>query len=170
MINPWIYFLVFLKATLFSTGGPGSIPILHQDIIGKGWATETEFGQAISIGQFSPGPTGLWVISLGYISYGFWGAIFALIAVMLPPLLVLVVALGYKYIEDQSWVTAMMRGISLAIIGMVLTIAWSIIDQPGIDWRSCLIGAGALGLAASRRVHLLVILTLAGAAGYMLYK
>ncbi len=26
MINPWIYFLVFLKATLFSTGGPGSIP------------------------------------------------------------------------------------------------------------------------------------------------
>ncbi|MBV9227961.1 MAG: chromate transporter [Chloroflexi bacterium] len=170
MINPWIYFLVFLKATLLSTGGPGSIPILHQDIISNGWANEIQFGQAISIGQFSPGPTGLWVISLGYFTYGFWGAIFALVAVTLPPLLVLVVAVGYKRIENQEWVSSMMRGISLAVIGMSLTVAWSINNRPGVDWRSWLISAVALGLAASRRVHILIILALAGAMGYLIYR
>ncbi len=170
MINPWIYFLVFFKSTMLSTGGPGSIPILHQDVIGNGWATESEFGQAISIGQFSPGPTGLWVISLGYLTYGIWGTLLALIAVTLPPLLVLVVAAGYKYIEGQFWVSAMMRSLALAMVGMTLTVAWSINSQAKVDWKSWLISGGALGLAATRRVHVIFILALAGAAGYLLYR
>ena len=33
MINPFIYFLLFLKASLFSTGGFSNLPSLHQDLI-----------------------------------------------------------------------------------------------------------------------------------------
>ena len=39
MINPLIYFLLFLKASLFSTGGFSNLPSLHQDLIANGWAT-----------------------------------------------------------------------------------------------------------------------------------
>jgi chromate transporter len=170
MINPVLYFLFFLKATLFSTGSFGNMPSLHQDLIGQSWATESEFAQAISIGQLSPGPNGLWVISLGYFTYGEWGAIIALLAITLPSLIVLLLDAGYTYIKDQYWMNAMMRGVSLATVGMLLAIAWSITDQPGVDWRVWLIGAGALALAASRRVHVLVILGLAGMAGYLIYR
>src|SRR2546422_2464064 len=74
MINPFIYFLLFLKASLFSTGGFSNLPSLHQDLIANGWAKEVDFGQSIAIGQISPGPNGLWVISLGYLTYGYLGA------------------------------------------------------------------------------------------------
>ena len=70
MINPLIYFLLFLKASLFSSGGFSNLPSLHQDLLGNGWANDTDFGQSIAIGQISPGPNGLWVISLGYLTYG----------------------------------------------------------------------------------------------------
>ena len=87
MINPLIYFLLFLKASLFSSGGFSNLPSLHQDLIGDGWANEADFGQSVAIGQISPGPNGLWVISLGYLTYGLLGAVFALIAIVIPPFL-----------------------------------------------------------------------------------
>ncbi|MBE3561299.1 MAG: chromate transporter [Ktedonobacteraceae bacterium] len=169
MINPLLYFLLFLKASLFSSGGLSNLPSLHQDLIEPHWASDADFGQAVAIGQISPGPNGLWVISLGYLTYGFVGAFLALIAITLPPLLVLVVSATYNRIEHQRWVPGFMRGISLAIVGAMLTVVWSILRQPGVDWRGWLIAVTAFGLALTRRVPLIAILALAGIAGYVIY-
>ena len=170
MINPFLYFLLFLKASLFSSGGFSNLPSLHQDLIANGWAKEVDFGQSIAIGQISPGPNGLWVISLGYFTYGYLGAIFALIAITLPALLVLAVSAGYARIEKQTWVQGAMHGVSLAVVGILLTVVWTILHQPGVDWKGLLIAIGAFGLALSRKVNILIILGLAGLAGYFLYR
>ncbi len=170
MINPFVYFLFFLKASLFSTGGFSNLPSLHQDLLANGWAKETYFGQSIAIGQISPGPNGLWVICLGYLSYGYPGAALALLAITLPALLVLFVSAGYTRIEQQTWVQGLMRGISLAVCGILLTVVWSIIHQPGVDWRGWLIAAAAAGVGATGRVHLLLILAFAAGVGLLLYR
>ncbi len=170
MINPLLYFLLFLKASLFSTGGFSNLPSLHQDLISDSWATDIEFGQSIAIGQISPGPNGLWVISLGYLTYGFPGAALALVAIMLPAFFVLLVSAGYSHLEHQRWVQGFMRGVSLAVVGILLTVVTTIIRQPGVDWKGWLIGISAFGLALSKRVNILIILGLAGAAGYLLYR
>ena len=170
MINPFLYFLLFLKASLFSTGGFSNLPSLHQDLLSNGWANEADFGQSIAIGQISPGPNGLWVISLGYLTYGLTGALFALIAITLPALLVLFISAGYSRIEHQTWVQGAMRGVSLAVVGLLLYVVWTIMHQPGVDWKGYLIAAGAFGLALSRKVNILIILGLAGLAGYFLYR
>lgn len=170
MINPFLYFLLFLKASLFSTGGFSNLPSLHQDLLANGWAREADFGQSIAIGQISPGPNGLWVISLGYLTYGYLGALIALIAVILPALLVLAVSAGYARIERQAWVQGAMQGVSLAVVGILLTVVWTILHQPGVDGRGLLIALGAFGLALSRKVNVLLILGLAGLVGYFLYR
>jgi chromate transporter len=170
MINPFTYLLLFLKASLFSSGGFSNLPSLHQDLIGNGWAREAEFGQSIAIGQISPGPNGLWVISLGYLTYGYLGALLALIAITLPPLLVLAVSAGYTHIEHQPRVQGAMYGVSLAVIALLLTVCWTILYQPGMDWKGLLIACGAFALALSRKVNILLILGLAGLAGYLLYR
>jgi chromate transporter len=170
MINPILYFLLFLKASLFSTGGFSNLPSLHEDLLANGWAQEVDFGQSIAIGQISPGPNGLWVISLGYLTYGYLGALLALLAVTLPALLVLLVAAGYARIERQAWVQGAMDGVSLAVVGILLTVVWTILNQPGVDARGLLIALGAFGLALSRRVNVLLILALAGLVGYFLYR
>ncbi len=170
MINPLIYFLLFLKASLFSSGGFSNLPSLHQDLLANGWATEADFGQSIAIGQISPGPNGLWVISLGYLTYGYLGALLALIAITLPALLVLLISAGYARIENHMWVQGAMQGVSLAVIGLLLAVVWTILHQPGVDWKGLLIAAGAFGLALSRKVNILLILGLAGVVGYFLYR
>lgn len=170
MINPLIYFLLFLKASLFSTGGFSNLPSLRQDLLSLHWAVEVEFGESIAIGQISPGPNGLWVISLGYFTYGYLGVILALIAVTLPPLLVLGVAAIHARIEQQRWVDGLMRGVSLGVVGILLTVCWTILHQPGVVWSGWILGAVAFALAASRRVPLIVILALAGVAGIALYR
>ncbi len=170
MINPLIYFLLFFKASLFSTGGFSNLPSLHQDLLANRWAVDADFGESIAIGQISPGPNGLWVISLGYLTYGYLGAFLALIAIILPALLVLAVAAGYNRIEQQKWVAGLMKGISLGVIGITLTVCWTIIRQPGTDWRGWIIAVVAFGLALTRKVNLLLILSLAGLAGYLLYR
>jgi chromate transporter len=170
MINPLIYWLLFLKASLFSTGGFSNLPSLHQDLLARGWAKEADFGQAIAIGQISPGPNGLWVISLGYFSDGYLGAFLALLAVTLPALLALVVSAGYARIEKHAWAQGAMQGVSLAVVGLLLTVVWTILRQPGVDWKGLLIALAAFGLALSRKVNVLLILALAGLAGYLLYR
>ena len=169
MINPLIYFLLFLKASLFSTGGFSNLPSLHQDLLGAGWARDSDFGQSIAVGQISPGPNGLWVISLGYFTYGYPGALMALVAITLPALLVLVVSASFARIEGRPAVEGAMRGVSLAVVGLLLTVVWTILHQPDVDWTGLLIAAGAFALALTRRVNLLLILALAGLAGYVLY-
>lgn len=170
MIDPIVYFLLFFKATLFSSGGFSNLSSLHQDLIGNGWAHESDFGQSVAIGQISPGPNGLWVISLGYLTYGYLGALLALVAITLPPLLVLAVSALYGRIEHQIWVTPLMRGISLAVVSLFIVLVWNIMSGPDIDWRSWLIAAGAAGLALNKRINILVILALAGLIGYLLYR
>jgi chromate transporter len=170
MIDPLLYFLLFLKASLFSTGGFSNLPSLHQDLIANNWATEADFGESIAIGQISPGPNGLWVISLGYLTFGFLGAFLALIAIILPALLVLLISAGYTRIEHRRWVEGLMRGVSLAVVGILLTVVWTIIRQPGVDWKGWIIAVVAFGLAWSKRINILIILGLAGLAGYFLYR
>jgi chromate transporter len=170
VINPFLYWLLFLKASLFSTGGFSNLPSLHQDLLAKGWATETDFGRSIAIGQISPGPNGLWVISLGYFTYGILGAVFALIAITLPPLLVLVVAAQFGRIEKRRWTQGAMQGVSLAVLGLLVTVIWTILRQPGVDWKGLIIAAASLALSASHKVNLLIILILSGIAGYLLYR
>ena len=56
------------------------------------------------------------------------------------------------------------------MVGISLTVCWTILHQPAIDRAGWLIAAAAGGLAASRRLSLIAILGLAGAAGYVLYR
>lgn len=75
----------------------------------------------------------------------------------------------YTRIERQRWVQGLMRGVPLAVVGLLLTVCWSIISKSGIDWRSWIIASAAFGIGLTGRVNILLILGLAACAGYLLY-
>ncbi len=170
MINPLVYFILFFKASLFSTGGFTNLPSLRQDLIARSWAAPANFGEAIAIGQISPGPNGLWVVSLGYFTDGYLGALLALVAITLPPLLVLFIAGRYTRIERLPWVQGAMRGIAHAVVGLLITVVWTILHQPGVNLIGWFIAGAAFVLALSRRINVLLILVCAGVAGYFIYR
>ncbi len=169
-MNPLLFLWLFFKASLLSTGGLGNLPFLHKDLIGLNWVKESDFVTAIAVGQVSPGPTGLWSISLGYLAYGWIGAGLATLALSLPPLLVLVVNAFYNRMEHQPIVQNFTRGLTLGVVGLTLAVALGLAGSTVSDWRGILIAFGALGLAVSKRVPIIAILALAALAGYLFYS
>ena len=168
-MNLLLYFWLFLKASLFTTGGLGNLPLLHKDLIGLGWASEADFITAIAVGQVSPGPNGLWSVSLGYLTFGWTGALLATLALSLPPVLVLIVAGFYSRMEHSPRVQDFTRGLSLGVVGLTLPVTLGLAVSTVTDWRGALIACGAFALALSKRVPVVVILLLAGLAGYIFY-
>ena len=166
-MNPLLYFWLFLKASLFSTGGFGNVPLLHDELIPRGWATEAQFVEAMAVGQVSPGPNGLWVVSFGYLTYGIRGALLALLALSLPPLLVLAVERLYRRVKEHPAVEGFVRGLALAVIGIFAIVLMRLVQSAGLNGRSLVILLGSLALSATRRVPVVVILGLAAVAGLL---
>jgi len=164
-MNLLLYLWLFLKASLFSTGGLGNLPSLHADLIARRWADEHQFAESLMIGQLAPGPNGFWVISLGYLTAGVPGAVLALIAITLPPLLVLPVETLYRRVRRHPAVEGFVRGLGLAVVGIFAYVLINLMGAVGVNTRSVVIGSLAFGLGATRRVPLLVILAIAGAIG-----
>src|SRR4051794_6400673 len=106
-----LFFWSMFKASLLSTGG-GNIAILHQDLLARGWATEQQFAESLAMGQISPGPAGLWVISLGFLLDGVRGSLLALMATTPPPLLVLLVHVLYQRIGGHPATQGFVRGLT----------------------------------------------------------
>lgn len=168
-MNPLLYFWLFLKASLLSIGGLGNLPFLNKDLLALGWATPSDFLTAIAVGNLSPGPSGLWSVSLGYLTFGWLGAGLALAALSLPPLLILVVASFYNKIEHQHNVQDFTRGLGLGVVGLTLAVSLSLASASIVDWSGIIIMLCTLGLALSKKVPILVILILAALAGTLIY-
>ena len=165
-LHLWLlYFWLFLKASLFSTGGMGSLPSLHADLPARHWATDREFAESLTIGQLSPGPNGLWVVSLGYLTGGLPGGLLSLLALSLPPFLILLVERGYRRVQHHPAAEGFVSGLSLAVAGVFAVALTGILHSAGFSLRTGIIAAGAIALALTRRVPLFGILTLAGVTG-----
>jgi chromate transporter len=170
MIHQAELFWIMFKAALLSVSGTGNLPIVHQDLLSRGWATERQFAESLAIGQMSPGPTGLWVISLGYLLDGWRGAALTLVAIALPPLLVLLLVHGfYRRWGHHPATQGFVRGLSLAVIGVFFIIMTGIMKSAGWTPTNMMITAGAIALAATRRVPVLVVIVLAALVGIVLF-
>lgn len=162
-----LYFWLFLKASLFSTGGIGNLPSLHADLIARRLATNQQFAEALTIGQLSPGPNGLWVVSLGYLTGGVGGSLLALLALTLPPLLILGVERGYRRVQHHPAAEGFVAGLTLAVAGVFAVALSGILESAGLSFRTLLLMAGAAILALTRRVPLFGIIGLAGVVGLL---
>ena len=166
-MNPLLYFWLFLKASLFSTGGFGNLPSLHHDLLARGWATEPQFAESMMVGQIAPGPNGLWVISLGYLTDGLRGTLCALLAVTLPPLLVLVIERLYRVVAGHPAVGGFMRGLTLAISGIFVVILLNLLHSAGMNARTLTIATAALLLGSTKRIPFPLIIVLGAVAGLL---
>ncbi len=160
-----LYFLLALKASLFSTGGFGNVPSLHDDLIVRGWATERNFAEALAVGQVSPGPNGLWIISLGYFVDGVPGALLSLIAITLPPLLILAVEWLYRRTKHHPAVEGFVRGLGLATVGIFVIVLQRLLHDIGLNPRTAVICVASLAAGLMRRVPVIIILLAAALIG-----
>jgi len=168
-VNPFLLFALLLKASMMSFGGLASLAILHDDLIVRGISDAT-IGQALAIGRVSPGPNGLYMVSLGYQLAGLAGAALATLALMLPPFTVVLTAACYGRLSRFARTQSAMLMVSLALAGSLAYTAWQIIEGSAADPAAWVAGASAFAITAATRWHPMVVIGAAVVLGIVLYK
>lgn len=167
-MNDLQYFWTFLKASLFSSGGTGNLPILHAGLTAAHAATGRQFAEALAIGQLSPGPSGLWAVSLGYLTRGLPGSLLAAIGITLPPFAILAIRRAFGSIHDHPVAIGFMRGLTSAVVGISIVVLFLVLKDTGLRPTSIVIAAVAAVIGAVKRIPVIAIFGLAAAAGVLL--
>lgn len=173
-MEPLALFAVLFRASVLSVGGLGALPLLHQDLVAPGHATEQHFIEAIAIGRVSTGPSGLYIVSIGYFVMGWLGAAIAFLAVLLPPLAIVPAAAIMRRQLLSGWFAGLVRGVALSTSGLVLATAIGLVS-PGVPLTSTPAWQVVLALAAGAatvhgKVHPALLLAIGAGSGLALAR
>jgi chromate transporter len=155
--DPIALFLIFFRAAALSVGGQGALPLLRQDLAGAGIVTEHQILEALAIGKVTPGPTGLYIVTLGYFAAGPAGAVIALLAAMVPPVAMIAIATALRRQLLKPWAAGIVRGVALSAGGLLVATAVRLLapDRTLLEvpvWQLALAVLGA-ALAIRGRTH-----------------
>ena len=192
-------FLSFLKIGLFGFGGGLAIfSLIQHEVEIHGWMTQEEFVDILAISQVTPGPIGINCATyVGYTATGnVWGSLLATTAIVIPSLIIMLSICKVYFIirtrfQHNIYFTRTMHTLRLSVLGMIAAAALLLIRPMGqpsvsfIDWKSwvifgivCLltilplfIKKSANWLKSALRIisHPILLIILAGVAGYLIY-
>jgi chromate transporter len=117
----WRLGVFFFKVGAFTFGG--GLPILafveDQVVRQFRWLTAQEFIDGLALGQLTPGPIITLAAFVGYRVAGVAGAVVSAVAIFLPSfVLVLAVLPFFERLRRVRWISAALKGLSPAVIGM----------------------------------------------------
>lgn len=118
------------------------IPKMESELLHRGWLSRERFQAAMAASTLIPGPTFLALAGLtGYQLRGAVGAAVSLLALMLPPTILVVFAMLWVKPEMLSGPLApVTRGLTVAVIGVLLGNAYRMAaGEPRKVWRGPLI-------------------------------
>ena len=113
----------FLKVGLFSFGGAyGAIPLIRDVVLSYGWIGDETLTYMIAVSESTPGPIMVNLATyVGSAQAGFWGALIATAAVVLPSfIIILLIMILLKKALKNPYVQAVLRGLKPCMIGIIL--------------------------------------------------
>jgi chromate transporter len=113
----------FLKVGLFAFGGAyGAIPLIRDVVLSYGWIEDEMLTYMIAVSESTPGPIMVNLATyVGSSQAGFWGALIATTAVVLPSfIIILLIMILLKRLLKNPYVQAILRGLKPCIIGIIL--------------------------------------------------
>lgn len=143
-------FLTFLKigAVLYGSGYV-LLAFLRNDFVHRlGWLTDQQLLDAISIGQFTPGPVFTTATFIGYVVAGWQGAALATLGIFLPSFVfVALVRPLADALRRSAWTSALLDGVNVAAValmaGVLLRLGASTLIDP-LTWIAALLSFGVL--------------------------
>jgi len=141
---------VFLRMGAVTFGGGFvMVPLIESEVVRTNhWLTQQEFADATALGQITPGPVLITATFIGYLVAGTLGALVSTVAVFLPAFLMTIAAgSSLRRFRANRQVQSFLRGVTPAVVGLLVSAAWSI-GRAGIHtWVGlslCVIAAGLL--------------------------
>ena len=124
-----IRYFLWLGVTGF--GGPVALcGLMERDLVERrGWLDKPQMRDVIAVCQTMPGPLAVQVaIFVGYLRCGFWGGWAGGWALILPAsVMVALLATAYVHLHGLPWLTAIIYGVSPAVIALILQSWWRLV-------------------------------------------
>ena len=112
-MNPILLYLFLLKATVTSFSGLASLPVVRADlVVNHHVLTDEQLNTAVVVSRTTPGPVGVYVVSVGYAAGGVPGAIAGWAAMVTPALFVI----PLMHYAAQRSAHGRMRGATRAVV------------------------------------------------------
>jgi chromate transporter len=120
-VNLALLYLLLLKATGTAFSGLSSLPVLQYDLVVKRHLlTDRQLNAAVVVGQSTPGPMGIYVVSVGYFVAGVPGAIAGWLAVVTPALGVIGLLRYLSRKADSPRVRGVLQAVVISSAGLLL--------------------------------------------------
>lgn len=120
-MNCLLLYLLLVKATVTSFSGLASLPLLREDlVIHRHVLTDTQLDTAVEVSRTTPGPIGVYVVSLGYYADGIPGAIAGWLAMITPAFFIIFLLRLFGRNVDHPRVTALQQAVVFASAGLLV--------------------------------------------------
>lgn len=188
-------FISFFKIGLFGFGGGLAIlSLIQHEVLAYGWMSEQEFVDIVAISQITPGPIGVNCATyVGYTATGsVWGSVLATCAMVLPGLVIMLtlcklyIVLSTRFANNPYFQNTL-RYLRFAVLGLIAAAALLLITPATfIDRWSVVLFAGVFVLTVLPQLirskqpvvkkivttlsHPILLIVLAGVAGYFIYR
>ncbi len=192
-------FLSFFKIGLFGFGGGMAIfSLIQMEVVQNGWLTPEEIVDIMAISQVTPGPIGINCATyVGYTIGGFWGSVLTTSAIILPSLIIMLsICKAYfwlnKRFQGNPYFEQTLRMLRFAVIGLIASAALMLMKPTTfIDSTSWIIFAVVCFFTVLPNFikqkeekknfnfqfsifnflsHPILLIVLAGIAGYYIYR
>jgi chromate transporter len=152
----------FKVGALSFGGGFVIIPLMQGDAVHTyHWMSDTEFLNAVALGQVTPGPVVATVAAVGYAAHGLAGGLAAAVVAFAPSFsFVLLGGERFERLRGNANARAFLDGAGPAGIGAILGAAVPLADALSESWQVGVLAVAAIALLALR---LGVVETLLGA-------
>ena len=192
----WELFIAFVKiGVLGFGGGMAIISLIQNEVLSYGWMSETEFVDIVAISQVTPGPIGMNCATyVGYTAGGIIGSLVASVSIVLPSLAIMLTLCKVYDKLNERWhdnrvYQVCMRIVRCLVVMLIAFAAWRMMTPATfVDKMSW----GIFGVVfvcmcvpefipAKRPVsvaikktadivsHPILLICLAGLAGYLIY-
>ncbi len=167
-------FVSFFKIGLFGFGGGYAIlSLIQHEIEYHGWMSQSEFTDIIAISQMTPGPIG--INSATYVGYtasgSVLGSIVATVAIVLPSFIIMLLLVKFFFaLQGNRYMEFAIMGLHPVVIGLILSAGLLLANRENfIDYKSIIIFLGAFALSFWTKLHPILVIVLAGIAGWLIY-
>ncbi|HKG15339.1 MAG TPA: chromate transporter [Pyrinomonadaceae bacterium] len=151
-------------------GGYVMVPLIEAEVVHThGWLTHREFVEAFALGQVTPGPVLITATFIGYKVAGTLGALVATVSIFLPSLVLTIVAgSSLRRFRANRQVQAFLRGVTPAVVGLLVAAAWSM-GRVGIHtWVGLLLACACAFVLLRFRVNAFPVILGAAAVRFAL--
>jgi chromate transporter len=143
----------FKVGALSYGGGFVIIPLMQGDAVDTyHWMTNTEFLNAVALGQITPGPVVATIAAVGYAAHGVAGGLLAAAVAFTPSFsFILLGGRRFRRLRGSASARAFLDGAGPAAIGAILGAAVMLAAALQETWQLGVLAAAAVALLALRR-------------------